>query len=44
MKLKPYEANGFDFIRYKYEVTNRDKFKKELFAASPDLPACNENP
>jgi hypothetical protein len=41
---EPYEANGFDFIRYKYEVTNRDKFKKELFAASPDLPACNENP
>jgi hypothetical protein len=39
-----YEANGFDFIRYKYEVTNRGKFSKELFAASPDLPACGENP
>lgn len=39
-----YEANGFDFIRYKYEVANRGKFKKELFAASPDLPACGENP
>ena len=41
---EPYEANGFDFIRYKYEVTNHEKFKRELFAASPDLPACNENP
>ena len=39
-----YEANGFDFIRYKYEVANRGKFKKELFAAAPDLPACGENP
>ena len=39
-----YEANGFDFIRYKYEVTNRSKFPKDLFAASPDLPACGENP
>lgn len=38
-----YEANGFDFIRYKYEVANRGKFKKELFAASPDLPPCGEN-
>jgi hypothetical protein len=39
-----YEANGFDFIRYKYEVANRGKFKKELFSASPDLPACGEIP
>ena len=39
-----YEANGFDFTRYKFEVTNKTKFTKELFAASPDLPACGENP
>ena len=39
-----YEANGFDFTRYKYEVANKSKFPKELFAASPDLPACGENP
>jgi hypothetical protein len=39
-----YEANGFDFTRYKYEVANKAKFPKELFAASPDLPACGENP
>jgi hypothetical protein len=39
-----YEANGFDFTRYKYEVTNRGKYPKALFVASPDLPACGENP
>src|SRR5690348_4944623 len=38
-----YEANGFDFTRYKYAVTNKSKFPKELFAASPDLPACGDN-
>jgi hypothetical protein len=38
-----YEANGFDFTRYKYEVANKSRFPKELFAASPDLPACGEN-
>ena len=39
-----YEANGFDFTRYKYQVANKAKFGKELFAASPDLPACGDNP
>lgn len=38
-----YEANGFDFTRYKYAVANKAKFPKELFAAAPDLPACGDN-
>jgi hypothetical protein len=38
-----YEANGFDFVRYQYDVTNKGKYAKALFAPSPDLPACGEN-
>jgi hypothetical protein len=38
-----YEANGFDFIRYQYEVTNKAKYPKALFTASPDLPPCGES-
>jgi len=38
-----YEANGFDFVRYQYDVTNKGKYPKALFATSPDLPACGEN-
>jgi hypothetical protein len=38
-----YEANGFDFVRYRYDVTNKGRYPKALFATSPDLPACGEN-
>ena len=38
-----YEANGFDFVRYQYDVTNKSKYPKALFAASPDLPPCGQN-
>lgn len=38
-----YEANGFDFVRYRYEVTNKGKYSKALFATASSLPACGEN-
>ena len=37
-----YEANGFDFVRFQYEVTNKARFAKNLFATAPDLPACGK--
>lgn len=38
-----YEANGFDFVRYQYDVTNKARYSKALFATSADLPPCGEN-
>jgi|SRR5687768_9833704 len=38
-----YEANGFDFVRYQYDVTNKARYPKSLFATSPDLPPCGQN-
>jgi hypothetical protein len=40
---EPYEANGKQWTRYKYEVFNRTEYPNELFAASPELPACGTN-
>lgn len=38
-----YSVDGTEYTRYKLEVTNSDDFPDELFAASPDLPACGLN-
>jgi hypothetical protein len=38
-----YEANGFDFVRYQYDVTNKASYPKILFATTPDVPPCGEN-
>jgi hypothetical protein len=37
-RAETYEANGFDFVRYQYDVTNKNKYSRALFATSPDLP------
>ena len=38
-----YETGGKQFIRYTYDVANKDAYPDELFAASPDLPPCGQN-
>lgn len=38
-----YETGGKQFIRYRYDVLNKDAYPNELFAASPDLPPCGQN-
>lgn len=40
---EPYEANGKQWIRYKFMVYNFDAYPNELFAASPALPPCGRN-
>ncbi|HEX7330252.1 MAG TPA: hypothetical protein VF290_02060, partial [Pyrinomonadaceae bacterium] len=40
---EPYEAGGKQFIRYRYDVLNKDVYPNELFAAAPDLPPCGQN-
>lgn len=37
------EVGGKQMIRYWYEVTNRDKYPAEMFAAAPSLPPCGQN-
>jgi len=38
-----YETGGKQFIRYTYDVANKDAYPDDLFAASPDLPPCGQN-
>jgi hypothetical protein len=38
-----YQANGKSFIRYRYDVFNKDAYPADFFAASPALPPCGKN-
>src|ERR1041385_5339390 len=40
---EPYQADGKTFIRYRYDVFNKDAYPADLFAAAPDLPPCGKN-
>src|SRR5881396_2077772 len=40
---EPYQANGKTFIRYKYDVLNKDQYPADMFAAAPNLPPCGKN-
>ena len=39
----PFTANGKNFIRYNYDVFNKDAYPADLFAAAPALPPCGKN-
>ncbi|MBC8113534.1 MAG: hypothetical protein H7062_04095 [Candidatus Saccharimonas sp.] len=39
-----FEAGGKEWTRYRYTVTNLADYSNELFAMSPDLPPCGDNP
>lgn len=38
-----YTVRGNDFVRYRFDVANKDRYPHELFAAAPDLPPCGHN-
>ena len=38
-----YTANGKDWIRYSYDVFNKDQYPADMFAAAPGLPPCGLN-
>ena len=38
-----YTANGQNFIRYRYDVLNKDAYPAAMFAAAPGLPPCGNN-
>jgi len=37
------EKDGKQFVRYNYDVFNKDQYPNELFAAAPNLPPCGAN-
>ena len=38
-----YTANGQNFVRYRYDVLNKDQYPAEMFLAAPGLPPCGTN-
>jgi len=38
-----YTANGKNYVRYIYDVLNKDAYPNEMFAAAPALPPCGAN-
>ena len=40
---EPFEQRGKTYIRYRYDVFNKDAYPADMFAASPNLPPCGAN-
>ena len=40
---EPFTANGQSFIRYNYDVFNKDQYPAAMFAPAPGLPPCGNN-
>ena len=38
-----FQQGGKQFIRYKFDVLNKDSYPAEMFAAAPALPPCGAN-
>jgi hypothetical protein len=38
-----YESAGKQFVRYSFDVLNKDIYPDDMFAAAPDLPPCGSN-
>ena len=38
-----YTVNGQSFIRYRYDVFNKDQYPAAMFAPAPNLPPCGAN-
>jgi len=36
-------TNGKEFIRYNYDILNKDSYPADFFAAAPTLPPCGSN-
>lgn len=40
---EPYTVNGQNFMRYNYDVFNKDQYPAAMFAPAPALPPCGNN-
>jgi hypothetical protein len=38
-----YTVNGTDFVRYRYDVFNKQAYPAAMFTAAPGLPPCGNN-
>lgn len=38
-----FTTGGKDFVRYRFDVLNKDVYPNDLFTKSPDLPPCGAN-
>jgi len=41
--MEAYSTGGKDWIRYEYDVLNKDQYPPALFASAPTLPPCGLN-
>ena len=41
--IEYYTTAGGNFVRYRYDVLNKDSYPAVMFAAAPDLPPCGRN-
>ena len=41
--IEPYTANGQNWLRYRYDVLNKDQYPADMFAPAPSLPPCGTN-
>jgi hypothetical protein len=41
--IEAFTAGGKQFIRYRYDVLNKDAYLPVMFAAAPQLPPCGAN-
>ena len=40
---EPFQQSGKTYIRYEYDVFNKDQYPADMFAAAPNLPPCGKN-
>lgn len=38
-----YSAGGKNWVRYRYDVLNKDQYPAAMFASAPELPPCGLN-
>ena len=43
MGTAPFQSGGKEFIRFTYDVLNKDAYPAAMFAAAPALPPCGAN-
>jgi hypothetical protein len=41
--MEVYTANGKDWVRYRFDVHNKEAYPAEMFASAPNLPPCGAN-
>jgi hypothetical protein len=38
-----FDSGGKNFVRYRFDVLNKDVYPNDMFAKSPELPPCGAN-